>query len=267
MKIGKIIKCLPNSVGSITKPHCTQRHRTTQLPAINILVTLLQPLLHFQLSFELEATPAHELTFLGACSLFHTPFTPVQSLLWLPIYIRLLWAAPHPCCWYAWWQVSLIWWWRASGFFLHPRLQTNSHAVTHSPLQVSWRGRCLVTQRKLAWVWGKKNMGQAFRPSPTYTITLNQHFPNLFNKVKRSYTAVPYSSSVLHPSVHAYASTYACRKKKPALQTKYIQAEKQTALGSCCVLPLHTPELPYLPAPWEVKSYIRTNKCNPIKNK
>lgn len=79
----KIIKCLSHGVGRVIKLHCTQRHKTTQLAASHhagSCTPFRHPSYGISLPFELVITPANP--FLWTQSLFHSPFTLTQSLLW-----------------------------------------------------------------------------------------------------------------------------------------------------------------------------------------
>lgn len=266
MKIGKIIKCLSNSVGSITKPHCTQRHRTTQLPAINILVTSATTptfsallwawsnpcpwahvpggLLSFSHSFHTCAVPVVVANLHQTALSSSSPMLLVCLVAGLTdLMVKSLWLLPSP---------------QTSDEFPCRHTQPPSGIL---------KGQMPSHTEKAGLGLGEEKHGTSL-PSLSH---LHNHAKPAFSQPFQQSQEVIYSCPLQQlrtTSICSRICFHICmQKKKPALQTKYIQAEKQTALGSCCVLLWHMQELPYLPAPWEIKSYIWTNKCNPIKNK
>lgn len=85
----KIIKRLSHGVGRVIKPHCTQRHRTIQLPAsqsAGSCAPLLHPSYGASLSF-------NNPIFVGSVSFsqsFHTYAVLAVAVKLLPIYTGLL---------------------------------------------------------------------------------------------------------------------------------------------------------------------------------
>lgn len=159
MKIGKIIKRLSNSVGSITKPHCTQRHRTTQLPASQHLGDSSATAPTFSAFLWAWSNPCPwDHVPVGLVSLSHSFHTCAVPVVAANLHQTALSSSSRVLVCLVAGLTDLM----VKCFQLLPSPQISDEFPcrhTHSHLQVSWRGKCLVTQRKLAWVWGKKNMG------------------------------------------------------------------------------------------------------------
>lgn len=87
----KITKCLSHGVGRVIKSHCTQRHKTTQLPACHhagCCAPLLHPSYGASFLFELVRAPANP--FSWAQLLFHTYAVLAVAVKLLPISTGLL---------------------------------------------------------------------------------------------------------------------------------------------------------------------------------
>lgn len=90
----KIIKCLSDGVGRVIKPHCTQRHKITQLPASHHAGSCA-PLLHpsYSVSFFWACNKPCKHIFVGSVSFsqsFHTHAVLAVAVKSLPIYTGLL---------------------------------------------------------------------------------------------------------------------------------------------------------------------------------